>query len=83
MRKFSFGVMSVVGKEGGVIEIVGCWMFRGQSVAHMIEANPDAEYYTWTKVEKLDAAAKARISAYWCNEDELEGKPIADGKVFK
>ncbi|OQR90546.1 elongation factor 1-gamma [Achlya hypogyna] len=83
MRKFSFGVMDVLGAEGGLIEIVGCWMFRGQSVEHMLEANPDAEYYTWTKVENLDDATKARIAAYWCNEDDLEGKPIADGKVFK
>ncbi|CAK4070449.1 unnamed protein product [Aphanomyces euteiches] len=83
MRKFAFGVMSVVGAEGGLIEIVGCWMFRGQSVQHMLDANPDAEYYTWTKVENLDDAAKARITEYWCAEDTLEGKPIADGKVFK
>ncbi|OQR80748.1 elongation factor 1-gamma, partial [Thraustotheca clavata] len=83
MRKFAFGVMDVVGEEGGLIEIVGCWMFRGQSVEYMLDANPDAEYYTWTKVETLDDATKARIAAYFCNEDDLEGKKIADGKVFK
>ncbi|KAF0682950.1 Aste57867_24963 [Aphanomyces stellatus] len=83
MRKFAFGVMSVIGEEGGLIEIVGAWMFRGQSVEHMIEANPDAEYYTWTKVENLDDATKARIEEYWCSEDKLDGKTIADGKVFK
>ncbi|RLN92040.1 hypothetical protein BBJ28_00024637, partial [Nothophytophthora sp. Chile5] len=65
------------------IIITGCWLFRGDSEKHMIEANPDAEYYTWKKVEELNDETKARIAAYWCNEDELEGKPIADSKVFK
>ncbi|RHX98139.1 hypothetical protein DYB25_006479 [Aphanomyces astaci] len=83
MRKFSFGVQSVVGVEGGLIEIVGCWLFRGQEIEHMLEANPDAEYYTWTKVDVLDDAAKARIEEYFCSEDTIDGKPIADGKVFK
>jgi elongation factor 1-gamma len=82
MRKFAFGVMDVCGAEGSEIIISGCWLFRGDSEKHMIEANPDAEYYTWKKAE-LNDETKARVAAYWCNEDELEGKPIADSKVFK
>ncbi|CEG45580.1 elongation factor 1 [Plasmopara halstedii] len=82
MRKYAFGVMDVCGAEGSEIIITGCWLFRGDSEKHMIEANPDAEYYTWTKAE-LNDETKARVAAYWCNEDELEGKPIADSKVFK
>jgi len=83
MRKYSFGVMSVLGEEGKKIEITGCWLFRGQSVEHILEANPDAEYYTWTKVTDFSDENKAKIAAYWINEDKLEGKPIADSKVFK
>ena len=49
----------------------------------VLEANPDAEYYTWTRVDNFDAATKQKITEYWCNEDELLGKPIADSKVFK
>ncbi|CEG43519.1 elongation factor 1- [Plasmopara halstedii] len=82
MRKYAFGVMDVCGAEGSEIIITGCWLFRGDSEKHMIEANPDAEYYTWKKAE-LNDETKARVAAYWCNEDELEGKPIADSKVFK
>ncbi|CAH0517138.1 unnamed protein product [Peronospora belbahrii] len=82
MRKYAFGVMDVCGAEGSEIIITGCWLFRGDSAQHMVEANPDAEYYTWTKAE-LNDETKARVAAYWCNEDELEGKPIADSKVFK
>lgn len=83
MRKFAFGVMDVCGAEGSEIIITGCWLFRGDSEKHMIEANPDAEYYTWKRVTELTDENKARIAAYWCNEDELEGRPIADSKVFK
>ncbi|CAI5700981.1 unnamed protein product [Peronospora effusa] len=82
MRKYAFGVMDVCGAEGSEIIITGCWLFRGDSAQHMVEANPDAEYYTWKKAE-LNDETKARVAAYWCNEDELEGKPIADSKVFK
>lgn len=84
LRKFAFGVMDVIG--AGPYEIVGCWLFRGDEVKHMLDANPDAEYYTWTKVTKEelnDPAVRKRIEEYWCNEDTLEGKPIADSKVFK
>lgn len=83
MRKFAFGVMHVLGAEGSEIKITGCWLFRGDTEKHMIEANPDAEYYTWTRVTDLTPENKARIAAYWINEDTLEGLPIADSKVFK
>lgn len=83
MRKFAFGVMDVCGAEGSEIIITGCWLFRGDTEKHMIEANPDAEYYTWKRVTELTDEVKDRIKAYWINEDELEGRPIADSKVFK
>lgn len=86
VRKYAFGVMAVLGEEGegkGPIEITGCWLFRGDSAEHMIEANPDAEYYTWTKIDTLDAAAKQKVQEYWCNEETLNGKVISDSRVFK
>lgn len=83
VRKYSFGVMDVLGAEGSEIKISGCWLFRGQSAEHMIEANPDAEYYTWKKVENFDDATKKKVEEYWCNEETLNGMPIADSKVFK
>lgn len=83
MRKFAFGIMDVCGEEGKELIITGCWLFRGDSEKHMIEANPDAEYYTWKRVAKLDEEAKKRIAAYWCECNVLEGRPILDSKVFK
>ena len=64
-------------------EIKGCWLFRGQEIKHMLDCNPDAEYYTWTKANVADAAQRKRIEDFWCSEDTLEGKAIADSKVFK
>jgi elongation factor 1-gamma len=26
---------------------------------------------------------KATVAAYWCDENEIEGKPVQDSKVFK
>jgi elongation factor 1-gamma len=83
MRKYAFGVMDVVGEEGKELKITGCWLFRGDSEKPMMEANPEAEYYAWTKVTNYDDATKARVAAYWCNEEELEGLKIQDSKVFK
>lgn len=83
VRKYAFGVMDVLGEEGKTIDISGCWLFRGQTAAHIIEANPDAEYYTWTKIETLDDATKQKVTEFWCNEDTLNGKPIIESKVFK
>jgi elongation factor 1-gamma len=77
----------VLGEEGGLIEIKGVWLFRGDTVDHMKTANDDANWYTWTKLAGpgLDVTdeAKAQVAAYWCSENELEGKPIQDSKVFK
>nr|CCA15330.1 calciumdependent protein 1 putative [Albugo laibachii Nc14] len=83
VRKFAFGVMHICGEEGSKLDITGCWLFRGDTVEHIMEANPDAEYYTWKRVTTFDDASKARIAAYWCNDAELEGRPLADSRVFK
>jgi len=87
VRKWAFGVMDVLGTEETVLEIAGMWLLRGDTVAHMIQANDDANWYNWTKLAGKDMAptdeVKARVAAYWCSEEELEGKPIQDSKVFK
>jgi len=87
IRKWAFGVMDVVGTEETVLEIVGVWLFRGQTPDHMISANDDANWYNWEKLAGGDLApteeVKKRVSDYWCSEEELEGKKIQDSKVFK
>jgi elongation factor 1-gamma len=87
IRKWAFGVQDLIGTEDTVLEIKGIWLFRGQVVDHMKEANDDANWYTWTKLAGEDVAlteeTKQQITDYWLNEELLEGKPIQDSKVFK
>jgi elongation factor 1-gamma len=87
IRKWAFGVMDVLGTEETRLEIAGIWLLRGDTVEHMISANDDANWYQWTKLAGKDLAltdeVKAKITAYWTAEGELEGKPIQDSKVFK
>ena len=83
VRKYAFGTLQIIGKEGGPMEIVGAWIMRGDKIDPLIEANPDAEYHTYTKVDINDAAQKKRFEHIWCAEEELDGKPILDCKVFK
>jgi elongation factor 1-gamma len=57
---------------------------RGQSDEYIKSANPDAEYYTWTKVPlPVSDADKAKIKELWCSETTVEGRPVLDCKVFK
>ena len=87
IRRWAFGVMDVTGTEDTVLEISGIWLLRGDTVEHMINANDDANWYSWTKLAGKGLAptedAKKKVADYWCSEDELEGKPIQDSKVFK
>lgn len=48
VRKWAFGVMDVLGTEETVLEIKGVWLLRGDTVEHLVNANDDANWYTWT-----------------------------------
>jgi len=77
IRKWAFGVMWVLGTEDTVLEIQGMWLLRGDTVQHMINANDDANWYTWTKVAGpgMDATdeVKERIKEYWVSETTVDG----------
>jgi len=85
VRKYAFGVMQVFSeKEGaGPYVVEGAWLFRGDSEKYMLEANPDAEYYTWTKMDPSDEAQKAQVAEFFCAENTIRNMPIMDCKVFK
>ena len=87
VRKWAFGVMDVLGTEETVLEIKGVWLLRGDTVDHMKEANDDANWYTWKKLGgpgmPISDEDKEVVRSFWCEENELEGKPIQDSKVFK
>ena len=87
IRKWAFGVMDVLGTEDTSLEIKGLWLLRGDTVEHMVNANDDANWYTWTKLAGKGMPptdeVKAQVQAYWTADTELEGKPVQDSKVFK
>ena len=67
------------------LEVCGCWLIRDE-ISHLIKANDDAEFYTWTKVATpVSASDKAKIQEFWTAEwgGQLEGRPVADFKQFK
>lgn len=87
IRKWAFGVMWVLGTEDTVLEIQGMWLLRGDTVEHMINANDDANWYTWTKLAGpgMDPTdeVKKRVEEYWTSETTVDGKEAQDSKVFK
>ena len=82
VRKYAFGMMAVLG-DAAPYEIIGVWLIRGKSMAPMLEANPDAEYYDWAEVNVEDAAARKHVADVWCHvyPGTLMNKPIYDSKV--
>jgi elongation factor 1-gamma len=82
VRKYAFGTMAIL-NETAPFEIHGAWLFRGQDNKAMIECNPDAEYYTWTKVEAFTDEEKAKVADLWCAMETVGGKVLQDSKVFK
>ncbi len=84
VRKYAFGNINIVGKNGGPMEVCGMWLIRGPDITPMMEANPDAEYYTWTKLnDTLTPEIKKEVEDMWCACEQVYGKPILDSKIFK
>jgi len=86
IRKYAMGVMSVAGAEGaGNIFISGIWVFRGDTEKHVVNCNPDAEYYTWEKITDTPAGRK-QLQDMWAggenDGDTIDGKAYYDSKVF-
>lgn len=84
VRKWAFGVMQITGEEGKELIVSGAWLMRGDTIKHLQDANDDANWYDWQKIDvPVSDADKASIQEFWCSETTLEGRPIVDCKVFK
>lgn len=85
-RKYAMGCMQLAGPEDeestGPWELSGVWLFRGQDFLPEMKDNPDAEYYTWTKVDVTTDAGKAKVKEYFMGET-VDGKPVQDRRYFK
>lgn len=58
-------------------------MIRGQDIKPMLDANDDAEYHTWTKLDPTNPEHQKLVADYWCAPEKLNGKTIMDSKCFK
>lgn len=82
MRRYAFGVMVALG-DAGPFEVEGVWMLRGQEIKPLLEANDDAEYHDWIKLDAANPEHRATVAEYWCQQEKIHGKTIMDGKCFK
>ncbi|GAA5899945.1 hypothetical protein JCM5296_001923, partial [Sporobolomyces johnsonii] len=79
-RKYLFGSMGVYGKANDSL-ITGAYMIRGNDWKGVFDVAPDYESYEFTPLDLK--ADRDFIMGAWSWEHEVDGKPYADGKVFK
>lgn len=79
-RKYLFGSVGVLGTTGDSV-IAGTLILRGQEAQPVVEAGPDWESYTYTKLDvKSNAEDKAFFEAALAWDLEINGKKWVDGK---
>jgi elongation factor 1-gamma len=90
VRKYGMGVMSIIGpnEDDGPFEVQGAWLFRGPQVPdEMTKENPDAEYYTWKKVDPSNPSDRKRFEAHFTADNlaATTGKvyPVLERRYFK
>lgn len=81
-RKYAMGSMGVFGKSNDSL-ISGVMVVRGQDFKPVMDVAPDWESYAFTKLDLEKADDKAFFEGALLWEMEVEGKPFADGKIFK
>ena len=83
MRKHAFGVINVLEKDGLMID--GIWMWLGQGLAFELSEDWQIDYdiFKWTKLDIDDENAKSMIKKCWNEENEIDGKAIVGGGVYK
>jgi len=93
MRKFAFGITHILAEDENTppFNVAGAFMTRSTNMDAMMEANPDCEYYTWTKVDMDNAEDRAKLTAIWGANDDLgygdasnvNGEKVFDWRIFK
>lgn len=85
IRKWLFGTMTIRGEEkAGGMKVSAYFLIRGQEIKPLLDANDDAEYYTWTRVATpVSDADKAKIFEYWTSDTQLEGETCLDSRCYK
>jgi elongation factor 1-gamma len=81
-RKYLFGSVGVLGVTNASV-ISGVFILRGQNVNGVVEAAPDWESYSYTKLDLEDPSHKTFFEAALAWDLEIDGKKWVDGKNFK
>ncbi len=81
-RKYAFGSMGVFGKANDSI-ISGAFIIRGKDFKPVMDVAPDWESYEYTPLDITSEADKKFFEGAMAWDLEIDGKPFADGKVFK
>ena len=84
LRKYAFGNMNILKDENEPFyRIRGAWLIRGAEIQPMLDENPDAAYYKWTKVDITKEEDKKALADLWCASDKIDGYEINSNEVFK
>jgi len=81
-RKYAFGSMGVFGKANDSI-ISGVVVVRGKDFKPVMDVAPDWESYSFTPLDVSKEEDKKFFEGAMAWDLEIDGKPFADGKVFK
>jgi len=81
-RKHLFGSMGVLGANHASV-ISGVFILRGQDAKAVVEAAPDFESYSYSKLDLDEPAQKTFFEAALAWDLEIDGKKWVDGKNFK
>ena len=73
LRKWAMGAFTAMDTLAakGFYEVEGVWLFKGTDMQEMIEQNPEAELYNWTKLTPAmlaDPAVRQRVNNFWAGE---------------
>ena len=73
LRKWAMGSFTAMDTLAakGCYEVEGVWVFKGTDMQEMIEQNPEAALYNWTKLTPAmlaDPAVRQRVNNFWAGE---------------
>lgn len=81
-RKYAMGSMGVFGKANDSV-ISGAFVVRGKDYKPVMDVAPDWESYSYTPLDLSKPEDKKFFEEAMEWNGEVEGKPFADGKIFK
>ena len=87
LRKFMFGTVQILCKKPGengkgniVLQGAMCCRDAVNGDKHMVQVNPDAEYWKFTKIDISTAEGKKKLESHWCKI--YEGNKVGDLTVY-